>query len=1276
MVDKAASERFELLERVAAGGGGAVYRAKDRSTGEIVAFKELHGLGQDDGARFARECGLLSSLTSPGIVRYVAHGFGKPPWLAMEWVEGTTLAKLLKERGLTWAESVGLMSKVAAAVGALHRRGIVHRDIKPSNVILEGGDPARPKLIDLGIARPEGEPLTMTGVVVGTAGYMAPEQARGERDIDARADVFALGCLLFRALTGEPPFKGDSALAVMLRVTLEDAPRLSEVDPRIPVELDDICACLLARDRDTRPKDGAEVARLLDEIEPVESVPTRRSVTDLGAVTTTERRLVFLVLVRSEEALASKAARALAEAIAPLGLRPETVADGTVVIAVVSEGSAGDLAFRAARAALAARAVFKRARATITIGRTADARAAMVGEAADRATSLMATLQSDGKPGEIAVDAGTARLLADRFVIRPRPFGGVLGAVDLGGAFVGREREIAYLTDFVGETASERRAGAVVVLGPAGAGKSRLARELLDRLGDRQEVWVVQGDPLTSSTPFGMLRPLFLKLAGVGRSEPKGDALAKLRGLVEARLGPTEVERVASFLAELLGVAPDDAPTPAVAAARRDPTLMGDQLRRAMGELVGAACLDRAVVVVIEDLQWADHATVTFFAGLLSTLETLPLCILGLGRPQSKATYARLLGDAGAQELKLEALSKAASERLCAALMGVAAIDGAVERLVERAGGNPFFLEELVRAARGGGAGALPDSVLSVLEARLEALPSMTRRTLRAASVFGRRFWEAGLRALVPKADVAAHLEVLEQAEIIRASSSSRFDGHAEWAFRSSALFEASYARLPREDRVRAHRAAARWLEAAGESDPTLLAEHYERGGEAKSAVGLLAGAAHLALEAGDFDQAVALAERAARCGAEGAELGALLADESEARMWLGQNPEALAAAKRALELVEVGSPAWCRSATVAVTAGSRTQDRSAAARILEAVLTLEGGEGAPPEHTNLIAQAAIQLVFLGSLDAADRVLSRVPAGLAHRDPAQAAWIFRARAWRALAAGDPAAYGMLMRHSAIAFGEIGDGRNACVQHVNVAYAAMLLGQYDEAVDGLRAVASEAKSLGLTSVAAVARHNLGLALARTGKLAAAEAEETLAVEAFRAQGDKRMLAASLGYLAQICLAAGKQSAAEDAARRAVDESPDRTPIRAIVLATLADTLLERAVGKGSFEARPGGEASAEAAFDAAKRARELLGALGGVDEGETAILGCYARALAAVGREGEARAAAIAAGAKLRDRSERLSPAHRTSFLRRVPENVAILALLEWLDEPVDEFNDA
>ncbi|MFO0619078.1 MAG: serine/threonine-protein kinase [Polyangiaceae bacterium] len=209
--------RFRLVSLAGRGGMGEVWRADDLERGGAVALKFL--LGPGVGAeRFAREAELLASVEHPALVRYVAHGAGDGrPWLAMRWIAGPSLEARLATSPLDADEALAVSRRIASALAALHARGIVHRDVKPSNVALDGGDPSAATLLDLGIARPlfATEALTGTNLALGTIGYMAPEQARGERDVDARADVFALGALLYECLAGEPAFGGDNAIAVL-----------------------------------------------------------------------------------------------------------------------------------------------------------------------------------------------------------------------------------------------------------------------------------------------------------------------------------------------------------------------------------------------------------------------------------------------------------------------------------------------------------------------------------------------------------------------------------------------------------------------------------------------------------------------------------------------------------------------------------------------------------------------------------------------------------------------------------------------------------------------------------------------------------------------------------------------------------------------------------------------------------------------------------------------------------------------------------------------------
>src|SRR3954470_9074941 len=198
-------DRFEIECQIASGGMGDVFRGRDRTSGMAVAIKVVTEARAPHTARFAREIELLAELSHPGIVRHVAHGetAAGQLFLAIEWLEGEDLLHRLQRGPLAMADAVALATRVAAALGAAHARGVVHRGLKPSNLFLPGGHIDQVKVLDFGIAhREDRTQLTRTGAMIGTPGYMAPEQARSNAPTDARADVFALGCVLFQCLTG------------------------------------------------------------------------------------------------------------------------------------------------------------------------------------------------------------------------------------------------------------------------------------------------------------------------------------------------------------------------------------------------------------------------------------------------------------------------------------------------------------------------------------------------------------------------------------------------------------------------------------------------------------------------------------------------------------------------------------------------------------------------------------------------------------------------------------------------------------------------------------------------------------------------------------------------------------------------------------------------------------------------------------------------------------------------------------------------------------------
>lgn len=264
-VGEVVGDRFRIERLAGSGGMGAVYRATDVATGAHAAVKVLAKQTSSVRARMHREAVVLAGLSHPCIVRYVAHGITAQglPFLAMDWLEGEDLACRLARSGVSVQEGLSVVRRAAEGLAFAHARGVVHRDIKPSNLFLVGGEPASTKVIDFGVARVAGAgALTRPGTSVGTAGYMAPEQAAEATDVDARADVYALGCVLFECLTGRPPFVGRPA-ALLVKVLREKPPRPSAVRAELGDAFDSLMDRLLAKDREARPRDAGELLQCL-----------------------------------------------------------------------------------------------------------------------------------------------------------------------------------------------------------------------------------------------------------------------------------------------------------------------------------------------------------------------------------------------------------------------------------------------------------------------------------------------------------------------------------------------------------------------------------------------------------------------------------------------------------------------------------------------------------------------------------------------------------------------------------------------------------------------------------------------------------------------------------------------------------------------------------------------------------------------------------------------------------------------------------------------------
>src|ERR687887_1149617 len=251
--------RYEVGGLLGAGGRAEVYEGHDRLLARRVAIKVLLAQYAHDPAflaRFRREAQAAASLSHPNIVATLDTGSQGDTWfIVMEYVAGRTLKDVIRTEGaLDWAWAAEIAADVAGALSAVHARGVVHRNVKPGNVMLTTD--GKVKVTGFGIARASAVPsITQTAAVVGTAQYIAPEQAQGLK-ADARSDLYALGCCLYEMLTGQVPFTGPTPVAIAYRHVQEDPAPPRALKHDVPVSLERVCLKAMAK----RPEDRYQTA--------------------------------------------------------------------------------------------------------------------------------------------------------------------------------------------------------------------------------------------------------------------------------------------------------------------------------------------------------------------------------------------------------------------------------------------------------------------------------------------------------------------------------------------------------------------------------------------------------------------------------------------------------------------------------------------------------------------------------------------------------------------------------------------------------------------------------------------------------------------------------------------------------------------------------------------------------------------------------------------------------------------------------------------------------
>ncbi len=905
------SMTYEIVSELGAGSYGRVYRARQLSTGQLVAIKRMRVEPGDSAndterfrRRFRREMELCAELSHPHIVRLIDSG--ETPdgaaYVVFEYVPGQTLEQLLHQQGsLAEPETLRLMIQVLDALACAHGRGVVHRDLKPANIMVsQTGARRNAMVLDFGLAGFSGSDIanskiTMSREMLGTISYSSPEQLRGKQTT-ARSDLYSWGLVFLECLTGEPAFSGASAADVLHQ-------QLSNEPVAIPDwvrrgSFGGILSSVTAKDPDLR---ADQAAALLDQLEafagsaPAAGRPTLTVETGPPEPRgeTGERVSVTVLSCNIRANLSPAASRTssrsganaehLEHASRLLRARIDEVASrsGGQVSGVLGGRTAYAFGFPVAQEDAANRAV-RSALEMIDVADTfaqewaekgiqiavhlgAHSGFAVATAAGDEGLpnltggvlDLATELEGLAGPGEVIVssavrdhtrgrleadpvDAGSLRaglgefsalrvrstqewLVSHRPVLRDAPF-------------VGRAAELATLTSAYAQSGAGRP-HALFVSGEPGMGKSRLLRELRDRVSS-SAAWIeCRCSPETQNTPYAPIVAWLRERIG---DSPLREFLADLE--LDLEIAQPLISALVSPANESVG---DGASGTDLSAKRRK-----ELTQSALVALVFALGVRQRAVFVVEDLHWADSSTLELLTSLVEDISAAHdlgeesgcnLMVVLSARPDAQlpAPIAAL------PSVRLVRLARADVESIVRETVATRDFaESLIDRIVQRADGVPLFVEEIAHSvaeyAEDPTGEEIPETLHDLLAARLGVLAPAHRRTAQLAAAIGREFDFELLRlvAAKPETELESELSTLARAGLVHRRRSLAREAYV---FKHSLVRDAAHDSMLAGTRRRVHGEIAAALRQefpeVEAQQPERLARHLEEAGENEDAI-------------------------------------------------------------------------------------------------------------------------------------------------------------------------------------------------------------------------------------------------------------------------------------------------------------------------------------------------------------------------------------------------------------------------------------------------------
>jgi len=1144
-----------------------VYDAVDTRSGRAAAVKIIGGdqLTEAGRSRFEREARAMLSVHHPNVC--AAYDFGELDdgllYLAMERLHGEDLrARFQREGRLPVATAVRIVRDAAAGLAAAHRRGLIHRDVKPSNIFLVRTSPNSPpnvKVVDFGLAifshGGDGAKVTRTGEIVGTPGYMAPEQTRGDRREDGRTDIFSLGVCLYTAITGVSPFGSDAAIAIVVRMLTVDPEPVRNLCPELPIELCDLIMRAMARDPEIRHESMTAFVAALDELIPSLS----DKVPSIWLADTDEVRYEYNALEDEQRvvtAMVANGVRNVPEVVGVIrryGGTPTELSTDQVVGLFGAESLQGDEADRAVRAALALESNCRVI--GIGTGRAQQGHGHFSGQALMGAESVTAAL-----PSGVLLDDHTRQRIGQKYVtegsrvIRLADAMPQAQRLDL----VGRDAELSDIGGRMRRAFDEEEPAGVLLLGAPGVGKTRLCQELVASIRFEDATVLTfegRGESNRRYSSWHAVAVALRELAGLTEDSPPERCIEVMRELA-AEAGAEDP--CGYFLAAAMGAELPAGISDAIDTARSEPKVMRYQVVNALGDFLEACTAESSVLFVIEDVQWADSASLELAEILSNRMQRAPFFVLMTGRPHAITERAELFESPILEQRHIKELSRKAAGTLAnKALGGLSAeiTDTIVDVIAEHSAGNPFFIIEIVdhiseKLIAHGADGfdrdafTLPLTVEAAVQSRLDHLPATDKDLLKRASVFGERFWREALEAQGGPEIGDALARLWRGGLVLKlARRDVRLAGFEEYAFKHRVVREVAHGMLTRAQRRALHEAAGRWLAAIPQAPIAEAAGHLSEGGNARAAAPLWAGAAEQARRDGDLSGVLKNLDRALQGTEDPEEAARLRLLRITAAVESGHYDIA-EAELRDLEpqrpLTDVGMEAQAlfwqgRVERVHKGSGSGQNHRAAHALFGHAAELYEQ-VGDMPGLARTLASMGISESY-GGLGTGRELAERAVAvaGENRRARAQALASLSLLLTNAGLLSDARAAAERALDDAVSAGDL--ALEVSVRG-DLAYLHVQLGSYAAAADALREVIEQAKRVGDLRSQGYAWHNLGLALLRCGHLEQALDAEDKALDMAAEGGNTRLAAYCQLYRALILLETGELDRAFKAGQSAL------------------------------------------------------------------------------------------------------------------------------------------